>query len=126
MTKKRTVRMLYGREGMELSVPDSAVILEPSHAPVLPDPIDAIRRALRAPVGSAALPALLAERKPRSVAITISDITRPVPNALILAALLEQLNGAGVADAQVTIIVGTGMHRPSTSRNCGSWSVRRC
>jgi nickel-dependent lactate racemase len=57
---------------------------------------------------------LLAQKKPRRVAITISDITRPVPNTIILPALLEVLHSQGIANEQITIVIGTGLHRPST------------
>jgi len=51
-----------------------------------------------------------------TVVITISDITRPVPNVVILPEILAVLNGCGVKDEAVTIVVGTGMHRPSTAQ----------
>ena len=46
--------------------------------------------------------------------MTISDITRPVPNRVIVEGLLELINAAGIGDQRVTILIATGMHRPST------------
>lgn len=112
----RTVakHLLYGRTGLEIALPETTTVLAGTHATPLPDPLAAIRQAMAQPLGSPSLSELLRRKKPKSVAITISDITRPVPNKLILPVLLEILHAQGIAPAQITIIVGTGMHRPST------------
>jgi nickel-dependent lactate racemase len=110
----KTVRLLYGKTGMELRVPDSAAVLEGASAPAIADANAAVAAALANPIGARPLRDLLLARRPRTVAITISDITRPVPNKAFLPPILAALNSAGIADAQVCIIIGTGMHRPST------------
>ena len=110
----RTVHLLYAREGMELRVPDGAAVLEGQHVPALADPREAARGALESPIGCEPLSRLVAAKRPRTVAITISDITRPVPNRDFLPAILASLNACGVADRQIVLIIGTGMHRPST------------
>jgi nickel-dependent lactate racemase len=111
----KTVEMLYGKSGMALTLPDSATILEGQHVPALPDADAAVAGALANPIGSPSLGELLTARKPTTVAITISDITRPVPNKQFLPPMLRILNEAGIADENIVIIVGTGMHRPSTA-----------
>ena len=108
------IRLLFGREGMPLAFPEHAVTLRAAHPPALARPGEALRHALEHPIASASLAELLAKKRPRTAAITISDITRPVPNRIILPALLDILSVHGIADARVTIVVGTGMHRPST------------
>ncbi len=110
----KTVKMLYGRDGMELRVPDSAVILSGQEIPPLPDARAAVLAALDDPIGCPPLSEIVAKRKPGSVAITVSDITRPVPNKQFLPAMLKVLNDSGVSDSQIVIIIGTGMHRQST------------
>jgi len=112
----KTVRLLYGRKGMLLRVPESAAVLAGRHVEPIENPRQAVAQALADPVGCAPLAELIAARKPASVAITISDITRPVPNRVFLPPLLEALRAAAVADSQMVIIIGTGMHRPSTAR----------
>lgn len=106
--------MLYGKPGLMLEVPASTKILEGHDVPALTDPKDAVIEALARPIDSSPLPELLAAKGSRNVAITISDITRPVPNKQFLPAILKVLNSAGVADSQIVIIIGTGMHRLST------------
>ncbi|MFH0911751.1 MAG: nickel-dependent lactate racemase [Planctomycetota bacterium] len=116
MKNRKTVTLRYGRDGMRLEVPSGAVVLQGRGAPALADPTEAVRSALARPVGAPPLAELLAARRPKSVAITISDITRPVPNHIFLPLLLEDLNRAGVPQANTVVIIGTGMHRPSTEK----------
>ncbi len=110
----KTVKLLYGKTGMNVTVPDSAVVLEGQDIPAMPNPDAAVLEALDRPIGSAALAELVRAKRPKAVAITISDITRPVPNKVFLPPILKVLNDCGVADKQIVIIVGTGMHRHST------------
>jgi len=110
----KDISMLYGTEGMTLRMPDSAAVLTGQHIPAIADPATAVREALAKPIGSAPLAELIADRRPATVAITVSDITRPVPNRQFLPAMLDVLNRTGIDDAQIVIIIGTGMHRPST------------
>ena len=110
----KTVHLLYGKDGMDLDVPDSADVLVNQDVAAASDPDRAVAEALGNPIGSPPLAELVRAKKPRTVAITISDITRPVPNREFLPAMLKVLNGCGVADSQIVIIIGTGMHRPST------------
>ncbi len=114
MSGTKTINMLYGRDGMALDVPESAVVLEGENPPALTDAQAEVAASLANPIGCAPLSELLAVKQPSSVAITISDITRTVPNREFLPALLEALNAAGIDDSQIVIIIGTGMHRPST------------
>ena len=110
----KKIRILYGKEGMELNVPPSTDVLEGQDVSAIANCEQAIQKALDNPIGSASLRELLQAKKPSTVAITISDITRPVPNKIFMPYLLKTLNISGVKDSQIVIIIGTGMHRPST------------
>ena len=110
----KTVELLYGKEGMNLVVPDEAALLAGQEIPPLPQVERAVEEALACPIGAPSLGELVRARSPRTVAITISDITRPVPNKIFLPPMLRALKAAGVEPSQVVIIIGTGMHRPST------------
>ena len=107
-----TVRLAYGREGLDVALPDGARVLAPHAVPVLADPAAAVRAALRAPLESAPLADLV--QAGQQVAIVTSDLTRPVPNRLLLEALLEVLHARGVGAGDVVILNGTGMHRGNT------------
>jgi nickel-dependent lactate racemase len=112
----KTVKLLYDRRGMKLRLPNSTAVLVGREIPALTDAHRSVAKALARPIDSPPLKDLVAARKPRSVAITVSDITRPVPNRQFLPPMLSVLNRAGVADGQIVIIIGTGMHRPSTPK----------
>ena len=111
---RKNVSLRFGKGHVDVSVPNSADVLCGPGLAGAADAIGAVRQALASPIESAPLLELLHRKKPRTVAITISDITRPVPNEPIVTALLETLNSAGIPDSAVVIIIATGMHRPST------------
>ncbi len=92
-------------EGLEL-----AVIRKPA-MPVLPDASGAVRSALARPVG--ARPLIEEARGRRTACILICDVTRPVPNALLLQPIIRDLLAAGVPAAGITVLVATGLHRPN-------------
>jgi nickel-dependent lactate racemase len=107
------VDLSYGRGSLGLSLPDGwevGVIRKPP-MPVLAEPAQAVRDALRAPVGSAVLRE--ESRGARSACILICDITRPVPNGLLLPAILRELLDAGLRAESIRILVATGLHRPN-------------
>ena len=108
----RKIRLAYGRTGLDVAFPDGAEVIAPHEQPALADPPAAVRAALRDPIAGAALADLAGPGQ--RVAIVTSDLTRPVPNELLLDALLETLHASGVAVEDVLIINGTGMHRGNT------------
>ncbi len=104
----------YGRDGLDVDLPDDANVrlLRTRETPALPDPDAAVRAAVASPIGCPPLSQIARGRA--TAAITISDITRPVPNATILPPLLDALNDAGIPNDGILIVVGTGLHRPNT------------
>lgn len=108
------IRLDYGREGLQVGVPDENLdsILRLNPAAPVPDPSGAVQAALENPISSAPLADFARGR--RSACVVISDITRPVPNRVILPPLLACLEAAGVARERITILVATGTHRPNT------------
>ncbi len=92
-------------------MPYSATVLVPERVDVLADPDAAVRTAIAAPMGR--LPLREMVRAGQKAAIVVSDVTRPVPNQLILPPILETLEEGGVRRDDITIVVGTGLHRAS-------------
>lgn len=105
------VTMDYGRDGLDVEVPDHAHVLQMSDAPALSDLDQKLEEALAHPIGALALRQLARGRS--DACIVISDITRPVPNAKILPPMLRILEEEGIAREDITILVGTGLHRPN-------------
>ncbi len=115
MSETQTVSLRYGKGKIRLQMPADAAVLIGPEIPALPDPESACAGMLARPIARDGLRAVAQRKRPQTVAITISDITRPVPNELLVTAILKELNAAGVPDAACVIIIATGMHRPSTA-----------
>ena len=107
------VNLAYGRTGLEVKLPDDiTTVIEPTYVPGLPDQEGAIRNALRNPLGGG--PTLRRLVKPgQTVAISVCDVTRPMPSSTVLPVLLRELGH--VPNEQITIMIATGTHRPNTS-----------
>jgi nickel-dependent lactate racemase len=106
------VRLPYGRQGLEVELPEQAEVLLPKRVPALARPEEAVHQALREPIGSRPLAELV--RPAHRVAIVFSDITRPTPNHILLPAILSELAAKGVPQENVVLVNATGMHRPNT------------
>jgi lactate racemase len=105
------VQLLCGKSSMEIVLPDTAVTIRMEPIPPLSDPEGAIDAALNAPIGSKPLAEIARGRK--DACVVISDITRPVPNEVILPPMLRVLEQAGIPREKITILISTGMHRPN-------------
>jgi lactate racemase len=106
------VNLAYGRYGLGVRLPKGVDVLEPRFLPGLPDEKAALSAGLRNPVGSPPLAGIV---KPGDrVVIVHTDITRATPNDRILPVLLEELESAGVAREDITLLNGLGTHRPQT------------
>jgi nickel-dependent lactate racemase len=108
------VKLEYGRTGLVANLPDERVVrtLQYKDAPPLAEPLAALLDVLDRPNGTAPLAELARGKK--NCVIAICDITRPVPNELILKPVLQILEDAGIPRSQITILVATGLHREST------------
>ena len=107
------ISLAYGREGLVAEVPDANLVkvLRMRDNPALSNPDAATREKISRPTGSPSLSDLA--RGKQSACIVISDITRPVPNAVILPPILETLESAGIRRDSITILNATGIHRPN-------------
>ena len=106
------VELPYGRELLAIEVPDGATVLLPNPSEPVADAPAAVLASLRTPI--AGPPLREGVRAGQSVAIVVSDITRPVPNELLLRPILAELAAAGIPNTDVTIVNGTGLHRMNT------------
>ncbi|MEZ5355842.1 MAG: nickel-dependent lactate racemase [Bryobacteraceae bacterium] len=108
------VDFAFGKSGLSLDLPPSLryQILEARSATPLPDWRASLEEALDNPIGTASLAELA--RGKRTAAISVCDITRPVPNRLTLPSILSRLETAGIPKQGITILIATGLHRPAT------------
>src|SRR2546428_2905669 len=72
------------------------------------------------PLGSPTLRQLAADasrraapRKARAI-IAVTDLTRASPDAVLVPPLLDELNAGGIADAEISVMIGVGLHRATT------------
>lgn len=107
------VRLAYDRAGLGIALPDDhvAATLDVKRAPPLPDPAAACAEALKRPFGGPPLRELARGR--RDACVVVSDVTRPVPNAVLLPPLLAELEAAGLPRVRILLLVATGLHRPN-------------
>ncbi len=107
------VHLDYGRQGLDVELPEANVvkIFRYRPAPPLPDPRSAVRDVLEDPVATPPLEELARGR--RSACIAVCDITRPVPNELILSEMLPIVERAGIPRENILILIATGLHRPN-------------
>ena len=113
-TTTREYQVPYGRRTLRFTLPpgmEGEVLTTPS-APALADLAAAVRQALAQPVAGPRLRDLA--RPGQRVTIVVTDSTRLCPDDVLVPALLEELQAAGVRPADVTVVIGIGLHRPST------------
>jgi len=106
-------KLEYGRTGLVVDLPEKHLVRSLAYKDATPvsDPVGAIRSAIERPIGTPPLAQIARGR--REACVVICDITRPVPNRLILPQVLGTLQGAGIPREKITILVATGLHRPN-------------
>ena len=104
----------FGAGVQKLTVPDENLI-----GVLLPNPVEVsltgeaeVRRALENPIGTPRLKDVV--RPGETVAIVTSDVTRPMPSAIVLPPLLEELYAAGIRREDITVVFALGSHRKQT------------
>jgi lactate racemase len=107
------IKLDYGRTGLEVDLPTERLVgpLAIRPAPPIADAGAAVAQALAKPIGRSPLAQIARGR--RNACILVCDITRPVPNKLILPPLLRILEGQGIARRDILILIATGLHRPN-------------
>jgi nickel-dependent lactate racemase len=107
------IHLDYGRNGLDVNLPDDRLVgpLQIRTAEPLADPRAAIEQALHRPIGTPSLAEVARGRK--NACILVCDITRPVPNQLLLPPILRTLEAQGIRRDDILILVATGLHRPN-------------
>ena len=101
-----------GKEILHIDGRRLAAVIEPAAPPVSAgDESGVVRQALEHPIGTKRLRDLAAGRK--RVLVISSDHTRPVPSRVTMPLLLSEIR-SGNPQAEITILIAAGMHRPTT------------
>jgi lactate racemase len=101
--------------------PNLAWIVGPKDTPPVKNLVDAVRSAIRNPIGSPTLRDLVVQHGTKTI-ILVDDGTRSTPQREILPILLDELNEAGVADRDIAVVVALGTHRAMSEEEI----VERC
>ncbi len=103
-----------GKKFISIQIPDDIPVqhVESRKMAPVPDVRKAVEDALSRPIGTSTLRKLV---KPnQTVALVVTDITRQLPEEIILPLLLRELEAGGIKKRDVTAVVATGTHRPNT------------
>ena len=103
-----------GKKIIPLHIPDPVPVqyVESRQAQPVSDVKRAVEYALDHPIGSKRLRDLV---KPgQTVALVVTDITRKLPEEIIVPLLVEELVAGGIRKEDIIAIVATGTHRPNT------------
>jgi len=104
----------YGKGELRFSIDPARVLdeLAIQRFPEIADPAAAVREAIRRPIGSPPLRELV---KPgQTAALIVNDPTRVARSYVFLPILLDELNAAGIPDANIHIVFSLGTHRAMT------------
>lgn len=104
------IKLPYGRSSIDVTVPDTADVLQTRMIPTLENEKACAFDTFVDPIDSPPLRDVVSRND--TIAIVISDITRPTPNHRIIPWILEALDDH--PRDNLTIINGTGSHRPNT------------
>ena len=102
----------YEKQSFEIAEDREVNVLLPNPLEVEADESELVCQALRSPIGSARLKEIV--RPGEKVAVITSDITRPMPTAKVMPALLDELYEAGVKKEDITLVFALGSHRKHT------------
>lgn len=112
MTK---VKIPYSKRFLEIEIPDRnllAILESKAHAfKVESTQEEIVNKALDNPIGSVKLEELVKGKK--NLVIITSDHTRPVPSKITMPILLKRIRAVN-PKIDITILVATGFHRPTT------------
>ncbi len=107
------IKLDYGQTGLDVEIPDERLIgpLAIRPVPPLEKPATAVEKAIAQPIGGRPLSELARGRK--NACILICDITRPVPNQIVLPPILRILEAQGIERRNILVLIATGLHRPN-------------
>ena len=118
MSKTETLRLRVGvahderEEEFPLPPRWTATVHPPCDVPELTT--EEIRAIFAEPVGGE--PISRAARGARLAVVIVDDFRRPTPAESLCLAVVDELNAAGLARDQITVIVANGAHRPMNKR----------
>ncbi|MHA1920466.1 MAG: nickel-dependent lactate racemase [Promethearchaeota archaeon] len=111
-------QIAYGQEKIKFNLSDelNVDIFQSQQRLPIENPKQTIIRSFSNPLLSKPLNEILSKRKDGYICVVISDSTRPIPNLIILDALMVTFNELNIPDEKVKILIANGMHRKCTPK----------
>lgn len=105
----------YGKGTIEAQIPlnryNGSLVSKMTEYVPLKGEIELVKEALENPIGTKKLSELAVGKK--NIVVIASDHTRPVPSKIIMPLMLDEIR-KGNPDADITILIATGLHRTTT------------
>jgi nickel-dependent lactate racemase len=110
----RTYQIPCGKKSISIQIPERVPVqlVESLKMAPVPDVRRAVEESLSRPIGTPGVRGLV--RPGQSVALVVTDITRKLPEEIILPLLIKELEAGGIRKKDITAVVATGTHRPNT------------
>ena len=107
-----TLELPFGRSAVSVDAPTENIlgVYTPQANGEVVDENVLLREALEKPACSPRLRDLV--RPGQKIVIVTSDLTRPCPSERLLPLILDELAASGISDADVTVVIALGLHRP--------------
>ena len=104
----------FGKKWITVNLPDHVPVqwVESRKGTPVTDVKRAVEDSLNRPIGTGRLRDLVKPGK--TVAVVVTDITRKLPEEIILPLLINELESAGIRKQDITAVVATGTHRSNT------------
>jgi nickel-dependent lactate racemase len=111
----QTYAIPCGKKFIPIQIPDHVPVEWVESHPMKPvlNVERAIEEAILHPIGSSRLRDLV--KSGQKVALIVTDITRKLPEEIILPILIKELLAGGIKKSDITAVVATGTHRPNTT-----------
>lgn len=111
----KSIQLPYGKGTLTANIPEeryngSLISKMTEYVPTKGE-VELVKEALENPIGTPKLSEMAIGKK--NVVIIASDHTRPVPSKIIMPLMLEEIR-KGNPDADITILISTGLHRETT------------
>ena len=114
LTKSKRVEIPYGKEFYELKLKREFDVIKREESAPLVNPEEELLKQFNDPISALPLKELVKGKK--DIIIVVSDVTRPVPNKLILEALLPYLYECGFSNKNLSFIIANGSHYNPTDQ----------
>lgn len=111
MNKQKEITIQYGKDIVNIEVPDKSIIALPkiNHLDKLNNDLMTLVNSLKNPIGCTPLCKVVQGKK--DAVVVISDRTRPMPTDRYLPLILNEINKGGIEDKRIKIIIALGTHR---------------